>query len=143
MADKLVFTPDDGVQEISLNNKVSVWLNLTDIDFVERVFNAFDAMDKQQEKYQAALKNEPDAKTVFATARAMDAEMRELINGLFDFDVCTPLYGRMNVYAMAGGLPVWCNLMLALVDEINARMTEQQKKTAPRLDKYTAKYLKK
>ena len=58
MADKLVFTPDDGVQEISLNNRVSVWLNLTDIDFVERVFNAFDAMDKQQEKYQAALKNE-------------------------------------------------------------------------------------
>ena len=147
MADKLVFTPDDGVQEISLNNKVSVWLNLTDMDFVERVFNAFDAMDKQQEKYQAALKNEADAneadaKTVFATARAMDADMRELINGLFDFDVCTPLYGRMNVYAMAGGLPVWCNLMLCLIENMNDTFTAEKKATNPKLQKYLAKFKK-
>ena len=44
---------DTGVQEISINGKVTVLLNLTDIDFIERVFNAFDAMDKQQDKYQA------------------------------------------------------------------------------------------
>lgn len=142
MAEKLVFMPDDGVQEISLNNKVSVWLNLTDIDFVERVFNAFDAMDKQQEKYQAALKNESDAKTVFATARAMDADMRGLINGLFDFDVCTPLYGRMNVYAMAGGLPVWCNLMLCLIENMDDTFTAEKKATNPKLQKYLAKFKK-
>jgi hypothetical protein len=97
---------DTGVQEISINGKVTVLLNLTDIDFIERVFNAFDAMDKQQDKYQAMLAGENDAKKIFAAARAMDAEMRELINGLFGFDVCTPLYGTMNTYAMADGLPV-------------------------------------
>ena len=142
MADKLVFRPDDGIQEISINDKVTVWFNLTDIDFVERVFNAFDAMDKQQEKYQAALKNEADAKTVFATARAMDADMRGLINGLFDFDVCTPLYGRMNVYAMAGGLPVWCNLMLCLIENMDDTFTAEKKATNPKLQKYLAIFKK-
>lgn len=53
---------DTGVQEISINGKVTVLLNLTDIDFIERVFNAFDAMDKQQDKYQAMLAGENDAK---------------------------------------------------------------------------------
>ncbi len=142
MAEKLVFMSDDGIQEISLNNKVTVWLNLTDIDFVERVFNAFDEMDKQQEKYQAALGNETDAKTVFATARAMDADMRALINGLFDMDVCTPLYGRMNVYAMAGGLPVWCNLMLCLIENMDDTFTAEKKATNPKLQKYLAKFKK-
>jgi hypothetical protein len=39
-------------------------LNLTDIDFIERVFNAFDAMDKQQDKYQAMLSGKKTARLV-------------------------------------------------------------------------------
>lgn len=133
---------DTGVQEVSINGKVTVLLNLTDIDFVERVFNAFDAMDKQQDKYQAMLTGETDAKKIFAAARAMDGEMRDLINGLFGFDVCTPLYGTMNTYAMADGLPVWCNLMLSLIDNMNDTFTAEKKKTNPKLQKYLAKFKK-
>lgn len=133
---------DTGVQEVSINGKVTVLLNLTDIDFIERVFNAFDAMDKQHEKYQAMLSGETDAKKIFAAARTMDGEMRELINGLFGFDVCTPLYGTMNTYAMADGLPVWCNLMLCLIDNMNDTFTAEKKKTNPKLQKYLAKFKK-
>lgn len=133
---------DTGVQEVSINGKVTVLLNLTDIDFVERVFNAFDAMDKQQDKYQSMLSGETDAKKIFAAARTMDGEMRELINGLFGFDVCAPLYGTMNTYAMADGLPVWCNLMLCLIDNMNDTFTAEKKKTNPKLQKYLAKFKK-
>ena len=99
-------------------------------------------MDKQQDKYQAMLSGENDAKKIFAAARAMDGEMRELINGLFGFDVCTPLYGTMNTYAMADGLPVWCNLMLCLIDNMNDTFTAEKKKTNPKLQKYLAKFKK-
>ncbi len=133
---------DTGVQEVSINGKVTVLLNLTDIDFIERVFNAFDAMDKQQDKYQAMLAGETDARKMFAAARTMDTDMRELINGLFGFDVCTPLYGTMNTYAMADGLPVWCNLMLCLIDNMNDTFTAEKKKTNPKLQKYLAKFKK-
>ena len=46
----------------------------------------------------------------------------------------------MNVYAMADGLPVWCNLMLAVMDEIDTSFAREQKRMNPRIAKYTAKY---
>lgn len=133
---------DTGVQEISLNGKVTVLLNLTDIDFVERVFNAFDDMEKKQEEYQKML-NSNDTRTLFQTARKMDGDMRETINALFGKDVCTPLYGTMNVYSRADGLPVWCNLMLCLIENMDETITAEKKKTNPKLQKYIAKFNKK
>ena len=80
MAEKLVFRPDDGIQEISINDKVSVWINLTDMNFIERVFMVFDAMDKHQEKYQSMLKTTENLQDIFKTAHEMDEEMKKLIN---------------------------------------------------------------
>lgn len=45
-------------------------------------------------------------------------------------------------YAIANGLPVWCNLMMAVMDEIDTTFTREQKLTNPRISKYTAKYQK-
>lgn len=42
----------------------------------------------------------------------------------------------------ANGLPVWCNLMMAVMDEIDTTFTREQKLTNPRISKYTAKYQK-
>ena len=132
------------LEEVSINGKVTVWLNFTDAEFVSRVAEAFDEMGAIHDKCAETINNKDiDAKDMFAALREANNSIREKINTLFGDDICTPVYGSMSVMALADGLPVLCNLMLALVDEINARMTEQQKKTAPRLDKYTAKYLKK
>lgn len=133
---------DTGVQEISINGKVTVLLNLTDIDFAERVFNAFDDMEKKQEEYQKML-DTSDARSLFQTARKMDSDMRDTINSLFGTDVCTPLYGTMNVYSRADGLPVWCNLMLSLIENMDETITAEKKKTNPKLQKYIAKFSKK
>ena len=46
----------------------------------------------------------------------------------------------MNVYALASGLPVWANLLLAVIDKTNASMDEESKKTDDRLNKYLKKY---
>lgn len=48
----------------------------------------------------------------------------------------------MNVYALANGLAVWCNLMLAVMDEVDSTYAREQKATNPRIAKYTAKYQK-
>ena len=56
-----------------------------------------------------------------------------------NFDV---LFGGMNVYALANGLPVWCNLMLAVMDEIDSSFAREQKATNPKLQKYLNKYQK-
>ena len=36
--------------------------------------------------------------------------------------------------------PVWCNLMLAVMDEIDTTFSREQKATNPRIAKYTEKY---
>lgn len=133
---------DSGLVTYSLNGKCEVTFNPTDSTFVERLFNTFDSLDKRQEAFSAESKDMDD-KSVFALARRMDKEMREDIDRIFDKPICEDLFGDMNVYAMANGLPVWCNLMLSLMEVTDSTFALEKKKTDSRIAKYTAKYRKK
>lgn len=53
------------------------------------------------------------------------------------------VFGTMNVYALADGLPVWCNLMLAIIDEMDSSFAREKKASNPRVQKYLAKYKRK
>lgn len=117
-------------------------LNATDSTFVEKLFNAFDTLDKKQEAYKAEVEKTANKREVFETARKMDEEMRDIIADVFGFDICSALFGCMNVYALADGLPVWANLMLAIMDEVDTAFSREQKATNPRISKYTKKYHK-
>lgn len=131
---------ETGVETFSLNGSAEVSFNPTDSAFVENLFNAFDTLDKRQESYRSEVERTADKKEVFGIARRMDGEMREIINGVFGADVCGTLFGGMNVYALADGLPIWANLMLAVMDEIDTAFAREQKATNPRIAKYTQKY---
>lgn len=131
---------ETGIETFSLNGSADVSFNPTDSAFVENLFNAFDTLDKRQESYRSEVEKTADKREVFDVARRMDGEMREIINGVFGADVCGSLFGGMNVYALADGLPVWANLMLAIMDEIDTAFAREQKATNPRIVKYTQKY---
>ena len=137
---ELVF--ETGLVTYSLNGKCEVSFNPTDSDFVERLFNTFDTLDKRQEKYRDRISKEPDNRKVFEISREMDAEMREIIDGVFGVSICENLFGKMNVYSYADGLPVWANLFLAIMDEIDTTFAREQKATNARIKKYTDKYRK-
>ena len=66
--------------------------------------------------------------------------MREILDNALGAGTCNRVFGSMNTYAMADGLPVWVNLMLAIIDEIDTSFAAEQKKTNPRITKYTNKY---
>ena len=80
-----------------------------------------------------------DKKEIFAVAKEMDSEMREIIDSVFG-PVSESLFGSMSTYALAGGLPVWANFFLAVMDEVDTTFAREQKATNPRVQKYTAKY---
>lgn len=134
---------ESGLVTYSLNGKCEVTFNPTDSNFVERLYTAFEELDKKQEGYKAQIEKMANKKEIFEFARERDAEMRGIIDGVFNVPVSEAIFGDMNVYAVAGGLPVWCNLMLAVMDEIDTTFTREQKATNPRIAKYTAKYQKK
>lgn len=133
---------ESGLVSYSLNGKCEVSFNPTDSNFAERLFSAFEDLDKKQESYKAKVEKMANKREIFDFARERDAEMRDVIDGIFEAPVSEAVFGNMNVYALAGGLPVWSNLLLAIMDEIDTTFAREQKATNPRLAKYTAKYQK-
>ena len=125
---------DTNLEEVNINGKVTVWLNLSDFEFAMKVAEAIGQMGEIQEKCSNAVNEQTDAAKMFAILREADGKIREKIDALFGMDVCTPLYGNMNAMSYA----VFClkkkNLMFALYDEMLAHMSEQQKKSAPRIE---------
>lgn len=134
---------ETGLVTYNLNGACQLTFNPTDSAFVERLFDTFNELDKKQEAYQEEAKQEAGPKELFALARKRDKEMRAMLDEAFGTPVCDALFGGMNVYALANGLPVWCNLMLAVMDEIDTSFANQQKLTNPRIQKYVQRYQKK
>lgn len=133
---------ETGVVSFSVNGKAEVSFNPTDSNFVERLFGTFDELDRKQDAYKAEVAKTGDKRAVFEIAHRMDSEMREMVDGIFQKPVCKDIFGNMNVYALADGLPVWCNFLLAVMDQIDTTFAREQKATNPRIQKYTAKYHK-
>lgn len=131
---------ETGLRAYSLNDACEVRFNPTDSSFAQRLFEAFETLEQKQEDHQrqAAALKEP--REIFAFARERDQEMRELLDGVLGAPVCAALFGEMSLYAMAGGLPVWCNLLLAIMDEMDTALVQERKASSPRLKKYLDKY---
>lgn len=130
---------DSGVQEYSLNDKCSVFFNPADAEFADRIYTAFDELRKKQEKRTLDLEKMTTRET-FDYLKQLDREMRDTIDGVFGQPVCEPLFGSMSVYASAGGTPVWMNLMLAIIDELDEGVKREKAFHSEKLAKYTKKY---
>lgn len=132
---------DTGVEEYLIND-VPVRFNPTDTAFVKRMWGLFEDLEKSQEGLQQRVDeiSDEDPEAMFDLARERDAQMRELIDGLFGEGIADKLFPNMNCYALAGGLPVWVNLMFAVAEEVEAAFEREQGKADPRLHQYNAKY---
>ena len=132
-----------GLQEYNFNGKCTVFFNPTDPNFIDKVFTSFSDLDQKNEEYREQVAKETDSEKVLEIAKAMDNEMREMIDGIFGTEVCAPLFGKISVYASADGLPLWANLMLAVIDEMDDAFAREKKASNPRIKKYTEKFTKK
>ena len=130
---------DSGVVTYSLNGLCEVSFNPTDSNFAERIYSAFEELDKKQDGYKAQIESMTDKKEIFEFAKERDAEMRGIIDSVFNAPVSDAVFGEMNVYAVANGLPVWTNLFLAVMDEIDTTLSKEQKLTNLRRSKYAGK----
>ena len=134
---------DTGLVEYTINGKATLVFNPTDPNFIEKLFNTFDGLDEMQTHYANELEKVKDNKDAFRATNELDAEMRKVIDEALGNGISEALFGHMNVYATADGLPVWCNLILAIMDEMHDSVAREKKATDPRIAKYTAKYKKK
>ncbi len=134
-----------GVKEYSLNDRVTVSFNPTDMAFTERLTRAFEELEELQEKARDLVAgiDGDDPRPLFADLRAIDSEMRQAVDRLFEQDVSDALFQGVRLYAASEGLPVWNNLLLALVDEIDSAYKREKRAMDERIRKYTERYEKK
>ena len=131
---------DTGLVCYHLNSDYDLIVNPTDTEFVRRLYEVFNDLDKKQEGYKTQIEKMANKAEIFDFARERDREMREMIDTALGGPVSDAVFKDMNVYALADGLPVWVNLIFAIMDELDTSFTREQKLTNPRIKKYTAKY---
>ena len=130
-----------GLMTYKVNGECEIRFNPADSAFVGRLFNTFDGLAKRQD--QAEVENqEMSGVELFAMSEQRDKEMRQAIDDIFGEPVCEKVFGKQDVYALADGLPLWCNFLMAIIDEVDASVTAQQKQSSPRVQHYMAKYAK-
>lgn len=132
---------DDGLLCLSINGKSETVFNPTDIGFIERVYRVFEQLDGIQTDLEKRIRaSERDQ--IFAIAREADEQMRELVDGVMGAGTCAAQFGDVNVYARAGGLPLWTNLLFAVLDRCEAEVGAQEAAMSPRLEQYAKKWAK-
>ena len=134
---------DTGVVPFELNDTVTVYLNPTDSFFMERLFKTFEELEEKQKSYKATVAEMTDNRAIFDFVRQRDQEMRQMVDDIFQEPVCDALFKGINVYSMAGGLPIWTNLLLTIMEEIDAAFTREKQLTNPRIKHYLEKYHRK
>lgn len=128
-----------GLKTFNVNDSCEITFNPADVAFLEVIGNTMDAIETKWHQYNANAKvMEP--KEIFATARTLDSEIREEINSIFGVPVCDMVFGKTSMLALAGGLPLFMNLMLAIIDVMDVSITEEEKQSNPRLQHYINKY---
>jgi hypothetical protein len=125
------------------NIKTTVYFNPTDPGFAQRLYEAFADLDKKDEQYHEKIGAENDPAKLFEIAREMDKEMRGMIDNILGDGTCQAIFGGISVYAWADGLPLWANLLLGVMDEMDEALAREKKASDPRLQKYTKKFSKK
>lgn len=130
-----------GLETFKVNGSFEYEFCPTDALFVEKLFSAFDAVEAKQDEYSKLTQN-AEGKEIFAVAHRINDDIRDIINGAFDCDICSAVFGDVCIMALADGLPLWVNLLLAFIDEVDTSFAREQKRTNPRIAKYTSKYHK-
>lgn len=131
---------DSGVKEYTVNGKSVVSFNPTDVHFARKVYRVFEQMDAKQGEYDSVAKNTDNVAAFFAVYERIDTEIRAMLDETLGEGVSDAVFGATSVMALSGGLPLWANLLLAIMDEMDESVSREIKLSDERLAKYTKKY---
>ena len=131
-----------GVQEYNLAGKVTVRFNPTDMQFADRMRVTLDNCIAREEAYQNEIKDSDDIVAMFSKAHEADEDIAKYLNALFGVDVVSPLCEDVSVRAWADGMPIWANVLMAVMEVMDASQEEAVKASQKRIEKYTKKYSK-
>ena len=142
MAEALIF--DGGIRTLELSDgkghSIEVSFNPYDVQFFGVIMDAAEELDAKQNELKSVTTD--DWTAVYKRSIAIDAEMRDILDGVFDAPVCAALFPKQTVFAVGGGFPAWANLLYAIVDKMDEGAAGEKKLAQQRIRKYSEKYKK-
>ena len=135
---------DTGLVTYKLNDVCEVSFNPTDANFIEGIYRTFADLDRKQKDYQAERESiGDDADKLFEFMNAKDAEMRSMIDSVFNVSVCDTVFNGVSVFALnRSGMPLWASLLFAIIDECDVEAKALSKQGSETVQKYIKKYKK-
>ena len=118
-----------------------VEFNPADQGFAEELYGLVSKLSKIHEARVKEYEAETDAAVRFDLSREEDAQMRAAVDSLFGEGFCRDVF-KTRLFALADGMTVVENFLFALMDEMDASVTENLAKRDSRIRKYTEKYSK-
>lgn len=129
-----------GVKEFEVAGG-TIRFNPADNAFVHRLFDCFEKLSQRQD--EGEKENEElaaDGEKLFEAIEDKEVEMRNCIEEVFGKGSAKKIFPDTGLYALADGLPVWTNFLLAVIDLVDASVADEQKNANPRIDFYMKKY---
>ena len=120
----------------------TVRFNPTDPTFAQRLYEGFAGLGEKDEQFHRRIVDESDPVKIFGVACEADTEMRKTIDGILGPGTCQAIYGTANVYyaRAENGVPLWADLLLTIMDEMDSAVERANKAADPRLQKYMTKF---
>lgn len=117
-----------------------VEFNPADQSFAEDLYGLVSKLGKIHEKFVKEAET-ADAADRFDLSRAEDAEMRAAVDAMFGEGFCKDVF-RTRLFALADGMTAVENFLYALLDKMDASVSENLAKRDARIKQYTQKYSK-
>lgn len=133
---------DTGVQEFSVNGGRTIRFNPADIGFAETLYSVIAKINTIDEETRKKREATTDYAKIFDYNRAADKRMREVVDTVFGEGFCADVFGGIRLLALADGLSIVENFVFAVLDQMDASITDNLAKRDARIAKYTAKYQK-
>lgn len=73
-----------------------------------------------------------------AEMKDVEKETRNLLNYIFNADVCTPALGKTNCLSLCDGEPLFVGLFKSLMEIVKEEMQAENKKAEAKVSKYTS-----
>lgn len=129
-----------GVVEYTLNDAVTLRFNPTDPAFAKRIYARFSELEAEDKAWREKIQATADATELLTLYDEGDRIFRSAIDDTLGEGVAAAVLGGVSALAMADGFPVWMNILLAVVDEMDTKITAEQSAANPRVEKYLKKY---
>lgn len=133
---------DTGLTEFTVNGGRTVRFNPADTGFAENLYALMAKVTEIEDERAKKTDKVQDYAKIFEYNRAADKRMRDAVDAVFGEGFCADVFGNIRLSAMADGLSVLENFMFAVLDQMDAGVTENLSKRDARIAKYTEKYEK-